>query len=205
MSVTVPVVDALAEFEFDPDIGFSRLGLNETSCLYCALSVYRDNRLVCVVDQSETCCAWCHHNHKKCIANGICHSAAEVDENLWCLIPLYTRQCVEASTFVSLLERLDFAATTSLDHETEKKKGKWPKKLPTEFIVVMYRCIADGNLTPRIVKCRALADEDEDGEPELWEPIPTPSGCGRGCSRGGPAGRGGCGGISAPCRSGRNA
>ncbi|KAF4334484.1 hypothetical protein FBEOM_11684 [Fusarium beomiforme] len=85
------------------------------------------------------------------LQNNEYHSPVAVKENLRRLAPSYTRQCVEADTFAMLLERFDLAASTPLDHETARKKGKWPKELPASFVSLINRCISDGNPIPRIV------------------------------------------------------
>ncbi|KAF5597632.1 uncharacterized protein FSUBG_8464 [Fusarium subglutinans] len=69
MRVASTVIAALEEYEFDLEAGFARLGPGESSCLGCVLAIHRSNRLVCVIDEMETCCTWCAHNHKKCTAH----------------------------------------------------------------------------------------------------------------------------------------
>ncbi|KAF5529376.1 hypothetical protein FMEXI_14184, partial [Fusarium mexicanum] len=68
MSVSSAVIAALEKYESDLEAGFARLGPGESPCLGCALAIHRSNRLVCDIDETETCCTWCAHNHKKCTA-----------------------------------------------------------------------------------------------------------------------------------------
>ncbi|KAF5665571.1 hypothetical protein FCIRC_10498 [Fusarium circinatum] len=68
MSIAGAVTTALAQFEFDEETGFHRLGGTELPCLHCVLSAHRDGRLVCVVDDGPSRCTLCKRDHKKCTA-----------------------------------------------------------------------------------------------------------------------------------------
>ncbi|KAF5227590.1 hypothetical protein FANTH_14725 [Fusarium anthophilum] len=66
MSIAGAVTTALAQFEFDEETGFHRLGGTELPCLHCAPSAH--GRLVRVVDDKPSRCTLCKRDHKKCTA-----------------------------------------------------------------------------------------------------------------------------------------
>ncbi|KAF5593520.1 hypothetical protein FPCIR_5219 [Fusarium pseudocircinatum] len=68
MSIASAVIADLEDYENDHKQGLARLGHVNFSCLGHALAVHKSSRLVCVIDDNETCCALCTHNHKRCTA-----------------------------------------------------------------------------------------------------------------------------------------